>query len=116
MSTTEQIELARQVDDLRAEGAELAKLMSTLAEEDWQRRTTFKEWTIYDVIAHLHFSDHMGMTTIESGAAVTEGPEEEIKEWQAIMDYLVALPEKNADGVSLLKLDARAKELRAVRA
>jgi hypothetical protein len=69
MSTAEQIELARQVDDLRAEGAELAELMSKLTEEDWQRRTTFKDWTIYDVIAHLHFSDHMGMTTIESGAA-----------------------------------------------
>ncbi|NIP14650.1 MAG: TIGR03084 family protein [Pseudomonadales bacterium] len=69
MSTTEQIELARQVDDLRAEGAELAELMSSLPAEDWQRSTSFKNWTIYDVIAHLHFSDHMGMTTIESGAA-----------------------------------------------
>lgn len=69
MSTAEQIELARQVDDLRAEGAELAALMATLPEEDWQRSTTFKSWTIYDVIAHLHFSDHMGITTIESGDA-----------------------------------------------
>jgi len=60
-------ELLKQVSDLEAEGAALDDLLCTLSEEDWSRTTAFKRWTVYDVVAHLHFSDHMGMTTMASG-------------------------------------------------
>lgn len=57
------------VDDLRAEGDDL---FSTLADMDtgyWTQHSTFKNWTLWDVVAHLHFSDHMAMTTLNSAAA-----------------------------------------------
>jgi 5'-nucleotidase / UDP-sugar diphosphatase len=45
--------------------------------------------------------------TIEEGSAL------EIKEWQALMEYLKALPRKNDSGVSILAMDERATEQRA---
>lgn len=39
------------------EGRELAGLLRGLPEADWQRVTPFKNWTVWDVIAHLHLSD-----------------------------------------------------------
>ncbi len=38
----------------------------------------------------------------------------EIKEWQAIMDYLKSLPTKNDRGVTALVMDERAKENRSI--
>jgi len=37
------------------------------------------------------------------------------KVWQAIMDYLVQLPDKNRDSFSVLPMNDRAKESRASR-
>lgn len=47
-----------------------------------------------------------------AGAGVTL----EIKEWQAVMDYLKSLPKKDARGVTVLEMDERSKEIRAIRA
>jgi len=38
----------------------------------------------------------------------------EIKEWQAIMEYLKPLSKKNEQGVSMLTMDERAEENRAI--
>jgi len=38
----------------------------------------------------------------------------EIKEWQAIMDYLRNLPVKNAGELPVIPVDARAAEMRAI--
>lgn len=57
--------LLTQVDDLRAERDELDTLLTSLHDADWARVTTFKSWTVWDVVAHLHLSDHMGMTSLE---------------------------------------------------
>jgi 5'-nucleotidase / UDP-sugar diphosphatase len=38
----------------------------------------------------------------------------EIKEWQAIMEYLKVLPNKNDRGISMLVIDERAQENRAL--
>ncbi|MGZ3499496.1 MAG: hypothetical protein ACXVAK_18385, partial [Vulcanimicrobiaceae bacterium] len=38
----------------------------------------------------------------------------EIKEWQAIMNYLKSLPTKNAKGVTVLVMDERANENRPI--
>ncbi len=80
MTTTDRTEplgeahasLSQQVNDLRTEGEELAKLLGTLDAPDWDRATAFKDWTVYDVVAHLHFSDHMGVTTMRSGDAFND--------------------------------------------
>ncbi|MFK7913571.1 MAG: TIGR03084 family metal-binding protein [Pseudomonadales bacterium] len=53
-----------QIAAFEAEGADVSNLLDQLQPEDWQRRTGFKDWTVWDVVAHLHFTDHMGMTTI----------------------------------------------------
>jgi 5'-nucleotidase/UDP-sugar diphosphatase len=42
------------------------------------------------------------------------GSSMEIKEWQAIMEYLRILPKKNDKGVSMLLMDEEAKENRAI--
>lgn len=65
--TDDRAALARQVSDLEAEGDDLHALLLQLRPDDWPRVTGFKRWTVYDVVAHLHFSDHMGMTTLHSG-------------------------------------------------
>jgi len=59
--------LQRVVDDLRVEGDELYALLHDMDTGFWTQHSTFKNWTIWDVIAHLHFSDHMALTTLRSG-------------------------------------------------
>jgi len=56
-----------------------------------------------------------GSGSLEHEVAVTSAPQKEVKEWQAIMDYLVRLPKKNADGISILEKDDRAREIRVIR-
>jgi len=57
-----------------------------------------------------------GSGSMEHEIAVTSAAKKEVKEWQAIMDYLVSLPNKNADGISILEKDDRAKEVRVIQA
>ena len=55
--------------------------------------------------------------TIDSDQVVPDpsaAPSLEIKEWQAIMNYLKSLPTKNAEGVTVLAMDERAKEDRSI--
>jgi len=47
--------------DLRDEAAELHAFLETLTPEDWETRTLFMDWTPWDVIAHLHFSDELSL-------------------------------------------------------
>jgi len=53
-----------QARDLREEGDELYKLVRTLEPADWDRRTPFKNWTVNDVMAHLHTTDLVATTAI----------------------------------------------------
>jgi len=46
-----------QSDALREEGAALYELLGTLKPDDWSRITPFKNYSVYDVIAHLHTTD-----------------------------------------------------------
>ena len=67
-------ELTRIVDDLRAEGDALYELLQRLEPEHWASPTTFKSWTVFDVVAHLHISDHMAVTTITPRPSATTAP------------------------------------------
>ncbi len=52
------------VDDLREEGDELYSLLKDMDTGYWTQHSTFKNWTVWDVVAHLHFSDYLAMTSL----------------------------------------------------
>ena len=54
--------------DLLEEGTELKSLLDTLKPEDWERPTPFKNWTINQVIQHLHGSDVMAVLSLKGRA------------------------------------------------
>jgi 5'-nucleotidase len=47
--------------------------------------------------------------------ATERGAVREIKEWQAIMDYIRSLPVETEGGLPVLPVDARASEVRAIK-
>ena len=47
----------QQSEDLREEGEALYQLLLTLKPDDWPAITPFKNYSAYDVIAHLHTTD-----------------------------------------------------------
>ena len=49
------------VVDFRDEVAELHAFLETLDPEDWETPTLFQDWTPWDVVAHLHFTDDLGL-------------------------------------------------------
>ena len=49
--------MLQQIIDFHDEGEELRGLLLTLEDRDWDRKTLFKDWTINDVVLHLHASD-----------------------------------------------------------
>jgi 5'-nucleotidase len=58
-----------------------------------------------------------GSVDKESVVTVAEkGTVREIKEWQAIMDYLRSLPAKNQGELPTIPVDDRAAEVRAIKA
>eukprot|EP00919_Chromeraceae_sp_WS-2016_P009483 GHVR01022262.1.p1 GENE.GHVR01022262.1~~GHVR01022262.1.p1 ORF type:complete len:256 (-),score=25.54 GHVR01022262.1:61-828(-) len=58
-----------QAQDLLEEGQELNALLDTLTEEDWTKATPFKNWTINQVIQHLHGSDRMAVLALTDAGA-----------------------------------------------
>ena len=61
--------LQQVVEDLRVEGDELYVLLADMDTGYWTAQSTFKNWTVWDVVAHLHFSDHLALTSLSSGEA-----------------------------------------------
>ncbi len=59
-------ELAIAVQDLAAEGDALFGLLVEMDTGYWTQVTNFKRWTTWDVVAHLHFSDFMALTSLRS--------------------------------------------------
>ena len=54
----------QQITDLRDEADELDRLLVTLKPADWDRPTLFKQWTINDVVQHLHMADVMAFNSV----------------------------------------------------
>lgn len=65
------------VRDLETEGDELYKLLKDMDTGYWTQTSTFKAWTVWDVVAHLHFADHMALTSLRSA-----------DEFRALMDRM----------------------------
>lgn len=59
----------QQISDLRAEADEFDRLLAGLADDDWQRATLFKGWTVDDIVQHLHMGDRMGLASATGEAA-----------------------------------------------
>ena len=61
--------MLQQAIDFREEGEALFALLDTLADQDWERKTQFKEWTINDVVAHLHYADYAADLSLQDSTA-----------------------------------------------
>lgn len=44
--------------DFKEENDAIYQLLKPLKEEDFERKTQFKEWSINDILAHLHFFNY----------------------------------------------------------
>ena len=55
-----------EIECLNQEVAELASLLDSLAQHEWERVTAFKGWTVNDVVLHLYASDFMGLASTTS--------------------------------------------------
>ena len=60
--------MLQQIVDLEAEGREFHRLLAALKDDDWQRATLFKGWTINDIVQHLHMGDTMGLASATDAA------------------------------------------------
>lgn len=50
--------------DLKAEADDLKALLERLTPEQWNQPTKFMDWTPWDVVAHLHYFDEVGMLSL----------------------------------------------------
>ena len=55
----------QQAADLLEEGTELKSLLDTLTTDDWARETPFKNWTVNQVVQHLHGTDKMAALSVK---------------------------------------------------
>ena len=58
-----------EVAAFRAEIDELGALLETLEARDWERPTPFKDWTPWDVVAHLHWTDRQAALALDDPEA-----------------------------------------------
>ena len=56
-------------DDFLAEATYLYKAFKTLPDPVWQQETAFMDWTPWDVVAHLHYYDLVGMSSADGPAS-----------------------------------------------
>ena len=59
--------MLQEAADLLAEANELHEFLAKLDDADWRRPTTFKSWTPWDVVAHLHMFDAVSLLALEGG-------------------------------------------------
>src|SRR5262249_1798930 len=62
--------MLQEVADLREEGHELDTLLASLREADWSRPTPFNQWTPFDVVGHLHYSQRCALAALKGREAV----------------------------------------------
>lgn len=59
----------QQAEDFRQEARALAAILDPLRDEEFTTRTQFKNWTIEDVLGHLHLFNHAANLSLASGGA-----------------------------------------------
>jgi uncharacterized protein (TIGR03084 family) len=55
--------------DFREESDALYALLEPLERRDWVRKTQFKDWTISDILSHLHFGNYLAYLSLTDGEA-----------------------------------------------
>ena len=61
--------MLQESQDFRIEADELHDFVKDLPAEDWEKPTGFKEWTPWDIIAHLHFFDGVSLASVDGEEA-----------------------------------------------
>ena len=61
--------MLQQAIDFRDESDALFALLEQLDDRDWRRKTQFKEWTINDVVAHLHMGNYAADLSLQDSDA-----------------------------------------------
>ena len=56
----------KEAQDFLEECRSVSTAISNLSDEDYNRATQFKEWTIYDIMAHLHLWNMAADWTLNS--------------------------------------------------
>lgn len=59
-------------NDFKEENDALAQLLKPLADADFQKKTLFKEWTVNDIVAHLHYFNHAADLSLTDELAFLE--------------------------------------------
>ncbi len=63
--------MIQQAMDFRDESDALFSLLNALDDRDWTRKTQFKQWTINDIVAHLHFGNYLADLSMKDPDAFT---------------------------------------------
>lgn len=58
--------MLQQAQDLLEEGKELKTLLEGISEQEWEQQTPFKNWTINQVVQHLHGADKMAVLSLNN--------------------------------------------------
>ena len=64
--------MLQQAIDFRDESEALFALLDPMNDTDWSRKTQFKNWTINDVVAHLHIWNHAADLSLRDNNAFME--------------------------------------------
>ncbi len=62
--------ILQQAVDFQTESDALYELLKPLADEDFERKTLFKEWTINTILQHLHFFNYAAHISIDDEDAI----------------------------------------------
>ena len=60
--------MLQEITDFHEEGRSCAACWRRCSEADWQRKTLFKDWTVNDVVLHLHCSDISAAASVRDAA------------------------------------------------
>lgn len=64
--------MIQQAIDFREECDALFTTLDPLSEKDWERETQFKQWTLNDIIAHLHFGNYAADVSLSGNEAFAD--------------------------------------------
>ena len=84
----EQGHMLDQALDFRVESDVFFALLDSLEEPDWSRPTQFKDWTINDVLAHIHLGNYLADLSLQDS--------------RAFLDFIQTFGRANKKGASRL--------------
>jgi uncharacterized protein (TIGR03084 family) len=89
--------MLQQAIDFQAEAEDLHDLLVTLKESDWDRPTLFKQWTVNDIVQHLHDSDLMAAASVAGPESFAAYQADRKKRMDSGLSRLLATRQKMGD-------------------